>query len=599
MTFSLSPSVSITETDLSTIVPAVSSTPAAYVGPFAWGPVDDVTLISTENKLVETFGEPDSNTFKSFFTAASFLAYGGNLQVVRVVDQSAANAFAESLSATSSSSAGGESLGLQIKNREDYDANASAFSAGKFAAKYPGALGNSLAVVVLDATSANVQTPGAATGTYIDSEFDDTPGTSTYAASIGKTGINDEVHVAVIDEDGLWTGTAGTILEKFAFLSKGSDAKNTDGSTNYYADVINNRSKYIWWLGHPGLGGDGTSSSSSSGIDLIDWGTSIQDIGDNQYAVLASGNYSASLTGGVDDNAVQAGDLNTGWALFADAQTTDISLCITGPAPVATAQYVIDNVASIRKDCLAFISPEESDTVDLLGDSSAQLTAILDFEESQLARDTSYAVLDSGWKYMYDRYNDTFRWVPLNGDVAGLCARTDLDKDPWFSPAGYNRGQLKNISKLAYNPVKADRDELYKKGINPVVQLAGQGTVLLGDKTLLSRPSAFDRINVRRLFIVMEKSIATTANFTLFEFNDEFTRTQFVNQIEPFLRNIQSRSGITDFRVICDLTNNTQDVIDRQEFVADIYVKPSRSINFITLNFVATRTGIEFSEIGA
>jgi len=222
----------------------------------------------------------------------------------------------------------------------------------------------------------------------------------------------------------------------------------------------------------------------------------------------------------------------------------------------------------------------------------------LDFEGTGLARSSSYAVLDTGWKYQYDRYNDTFRWVPLNGDIAGLCAKTDFEQDPWFSPAGFNRGQVKNVVKLAYNPVKADRDALYKQGINPVVQLAGQGTVLLGDKTLLDRPSAFDRINVRRLFIVMEKSIATAANFALFEFNDEFTRSQFVNQIEPFLRNIQARDGITDFRVVCNDTNNTSDVVDRQEFVADIYVKPNKSINFVQLNFIATRSGIDFNELG-
>ena len=284
--------------------------------------------------------------------------------------------------------------------------------------------------------------------------------------------------------------------------------------------------------------------------------------------------------------------------MFADSQTTDISLCITGPAPVATAQHVVDNIAEVRKDCVAFISPLQSDVVDNVGNAASQLSAVESFADTDLTRSSSYAILDSGWKYTYDRYNDTFRWVPLNGDIAGLCARTDFDKDPWFSPAGYNRGQLKNVTKLAYNPNKAARDSLYKRGVNPVVQQPGQGTVLLGDKTLLSRPSAFDRINVRRLFIVMEKSIATAANFTLFEFNDEFTRSQFVNQIEPFLRNVQSRSGITDFRVVCDETNNTGDVIDRQEFVADIFVKPNKSINFIQLNFIATRSGIDFNEIG-
>jgi hypothetical protein len=595
MVFSLSPAVTVTEKDLSTIVPAVSSTPAAYVGPFVWGPVDEVTLISSENELVSKFGEPDSDTAQSFFSAASFLAYGGNLQVVRVVDQSASNAYAEATALTSSSSAG-EALGLQIKNADHYDTVKSAYADAKFAAKYPGELGNSLAIAIIDASASGVDVGNA---TSIEDEFDALPATSTYATGLGAAGINDEIHIAVIDEDGAWTGTQGTILEKFAFVSKAIDAKKADGSSNYYVDVINNQSQYIWWLGHPGWGGDGVSSSSA-GDAGVDWGLTVAAIRDagNTFAVLDGGEYGASMSGGTNDNVVQADDLNNGWELFADSQTTDISLCITGPAPTTTASYVIDNIAEVRKDCVAFISPLQSDVVDNVGDASAQLTAVQAFADTDLNKSSSYAILDSGWKYTYDRYNDTFRWVPLNGDIAGLCARTDFDKDPWFSPAGYNRGQLKNVTKLAYNPNKAARDELYKRGVNPVVQQPGQGTVLLGDKTLLARPSAFDRINVRRLFIVMEKSIATAANFTLFEFNDEFTRSQFVNQIEPFLRNVQSRSGITDFRVVCDETNNTGDVIDRQEFVADIFVKPNKSINFIQLNFIATRSGIDFNEIG-
>lgn len=596
MVFSLSPAVTISETDITNIVPAVSSTPGAFVGPFVWGPVEEATLVTSENELVSIFGEPDANTYESFFSAANFLAYGGNLSVVRVTDQSASNAYAEATALSSSSSAGGEAIGLQIKNADDYEIKKSAYASAKFAAKYPGTLGNSLAVVILDASVTSVTTPGGS-GNLVD-EFDTVPATSDYAVSIGKSGVNDEVHVVVVDEDGQWTGTAGTILEKFAYLSKGLDAKKSDGSTNYYADVINNQSEYIWFLDHPGLGGDDTSSSSSTGVDLVDWGVNIADLGSNQFAVLASGNYSASLSGGSDDNVVGSDDLNNGWDLFSDSQTTDISLCITGPAPAATATYVIDNVAEVRKDCVVFISPLSSDVVNVAS-SATQLANVTDFRSTDLAdKSSSYAIVDSGWKYQYDRYNDTFRWIPLNGDIAGLCARTDSDKDPWYSPAGFNRGNIKNVTKLAFNPTKAQRDSLYKVGVNPVVQQSGQGTVLLGDKTLLSRPSAFDRINVRRLFIVMEKSIATAANFTLFEFNDEFTRTQFINQIEPFLRTIQARSGITDFRVVCDETNNTTDIVNRQEFVADIYVKPSRSINFIQLNFVATRSGINFNEIG-
>lgn len=601
MVFSLSPAVTITETDLTTVVPAVSTTPGAFVGAFQWGPVEEVTLVNSENKLVELFGQPDANTFQWFFSAANFLSYGQNLQVVRVTDLSASNAFAVSPSILSSSSSSGITDGVKIKNASHYLTVASAYSSALFAAKYPGELGNSLAIAVIDNTASGVDVGNA---TDIELQFDALPGTSQYAIDRGATNAQDELHIAVIDEDGLWSGTKGTILEKFSFVSKLSDAKKSDGSSNYYKDVINNQSKYVWWLGHPGTGGDSLSSSSSAGttVDIVDWGITTTALGDDVFDTLDGGSWTASFSGGTDDNVVDSGDVNTGWALFADDQTTDISLCITGPASVTSAQYVIDNVCEVRKDCICFISPESSDVVDAVGNASTQLTNILDFESTQLNRSSSYAVVDSGWKYQYDRYNDQFRYVPLNGDIAGLCARTDLEQDPWYSPAGYNRGQIKNVSKLAYNPVKADRDSLYKKGINPVVSQAGSaagGTVLLGDKTLLDRPSAFDRINVRRLFIVMEKAIATAANFTLFEFNDEFTRTQFVNQIEPFLRNVQARNGITEFRVICDETNNTADVIDRQEFVADIYVKPNKSINFIQLNFIATRNGVDFTEIGA
>jgi phage tail sheath protein FI len=269
-----------------------------------------------------------------------------------------------------------------------------------------------------------------------------------------------------------------------------------------------------------------------------------------------------------------------------------------GKATTATTQYVIDNVAEVRLDCIVFASPQDTTTGDVIvGAGSAATTAINLYRDGLSS--TSYAVLDSGYKYQYDRYNDVYRWIPLNGDVAGTCARTDNTNDPWFSPGGLNRGQIKNVVKLAHNPSKTDRDVLYKNGVNPVVTFPGQGTVLFGDKTLLAKPSAFDRINVRRLFIVLEKSIATAARFQLFEFNDGFTRAQFKNLVEPFLRDVQGRRGITDFVVKCDETNNTGQVIDANEFVADIFVKPNRSINYITLNFVAARSSINFSEVGA
>jgi phage tail sheath protein FI len=276
--------------------------------------------------------------------------------------------------------------------------------------------------------------------------------------------------------------------------------------------------------------------------------------------------------------------------MFRNSEDIDISLIILGhPLSNALSNYIIDNVAEYRKDVVAFITPQLASvnaySAQDIVDSAAALSA------------SSYAVVDSGYKYQYDKYSDVYRWVPLNGDTAGLCARTDDIRDPWFSPAGYNRGSIKNTVKLALNPNRSERDLLYKNYINPVVTQPGQGTVLFGDKTFLGRPSAFDRINVRRLFIVLEKAIAIAAKSTLFEFNDEFTRAQFRNLVEPFLRDVQGRRGIFDFRVVCDETNNTPEVIDGNRFVGDIYIKPARSINFIQLNFVAVRTGVEFSEI--
>jgi phage tail sheath protein FI len=305
-----------------------------------------------------------------------------------------------------------------------------------------------------------------------------------------------------------------------------------------------------------------------------------------------------TLSGGVDDLTATDGQLMNAWSIFADDSQYDISLLPLGKASTTVATYVINNVAETRLDCVVFASPQDTMSGDVIIGSGSDATDAINLYRDGLPS-TSYAVLDSGYKYQYDRYNDKYRWVPLNGDIAGLCARTDYTNDPWWSPGGLNRGQVKNVVKLAVNPNKTDRDTLYKNGVNPVVTFPGQGTVLFGDKTLLAKPSAFDRINVRRLFIVLEKAVATAAKFQLFEFNDGFTRAQFKNLVEPFLRDVQGRRGITDFVVKCDDSNNTGEVIDRNEFVADIYIKPARSINFITLNFIAARTSINFSEIGA
>jgi hypothetical protein len=462
--------------------------------------------------------------------------------------------------------------GVKINNAEVYNTSFvnGAGVVGPWSAKYPGTLGNSLLVSMADSASFTAWTYAA--------QFDAAPGTSTYAASVNGTA--DELHIIVIDEDGAISGTRGTVLEKFAFVSKASDAKKSDGTNNYYKNVINARSEWIYWMDHLPAG--------------TNWGTTAAS---KTFVTITPAN-TVSLSGGTDDFAVTEGEKQSAFALFANAEQYDISLVMLGKASAATAQYVISNICETRLDCIALISPENTSTGDvIIGSTSTEITAITTYRDALSS--TSYAVLDSGYKYQYDRYNDVYRYVPLNGDVGGLCARTDFTNDPWFSPGGLNRGQIKNVVRLAVTPTKTQRDTLYKKGVNPVVTFPGEGTVLFGDKTLLAKPSAFDRINVRRLFIVMEKAIATAAKFQLFEFNDGFTRAQFKNLVEPFLRDVQGRRGITDFVVKCDESNNTGEVIDRNEFVADIFVKPNRSINFITLNFVAARSAINFSEIGA
>jgi phage tail sheath protein FI len=473
---------------------------------------------------------------------------------------------------TATATAAITTAGVKITNGEAYLASFvnGAGVVGPFAAKYPGSIGNSLKVSMADSATFS-------TWTYRN-EFDAAPGTSPYAASVGGSG--DEMHIIVIDEDGLFTGTQNSILEKFSFVSKAGDGKKPDGTNNYYKNVLNARSEYVYWMDHPaGVNNWGNNAATTSFGALV---AAVEE----------------SLAGGTDDFAVSEGEKQSAFALFANAEQFDISLVMLGKASAATAQYVISNICETRLDCIALVSPENASTGDvIIGSTSTQIDQITAYRDALSS--TSYAVMDSGYKYQYDRYNDQYRYVPLNGDVAGLCARTDFTNDPWFSPGGLNRGQIKNVVRLAVSPTKTQRDTLYKKGVNPVVTFPGEGTVLFGDKTLLSKPSAFDRINVRRLFIVMEKAIATAAKFQLFEFNDGFTRAQFKNLVEPFLRDVQGRRGITDFVVKCDESNNTGEVIDRNEFVADIFVKPNRSINFITLNFVAARSAINFSEIGA
>jgi phage tail sheath protein FI len=459
---------------------------------------------------------------------------------------------------------------------------------------------------------------------YADS-FVAAPGTSAYATSQGLSAAKDEMHIVVVDRLGQFTGVQGTVLEKFENVSKAADSVLSDGTNNYYKTVINRSSEYIWNLRDiddiVSVTYQNTSSAAAFSVNVATGG-----MGANTVFITLKRPYTAVMgynvteaTGaiaimtngkGVDgfttsskahDAAIKSG-LQLAYDKFSNTEEIDVGLIAVGEVESVVAKYVIA-IAETRKDCVVFISAAKDDGSSLTPVTKtsefASLVSYRTAASNSVNTSTSYATMDSGYKYQYDKYNDKYLYVPLNADIAGLCARTDYTADPWFSPGGYSRGVIKNVVKLAYNPSQTERDTLYKNGINPVVTFPGQGTVLFGDKTMLSKPSAFDRINVRRLFIILEKSISTAAKFQLFEFNDTFTRAQFKNLVEPYLRDVQGRRGIFDFRVVCDETNNTGQIIDTNQFVADIFVKPARSINFITLNFVAARTSVSFDELGA
>lgn len=772
--FQLSPGIKITESDLTNVIPNISSNPGATVGYCEWGPMAKPTFVTSENVLVDTFGKPNDRTYSSFFTAANFLAYSSNLLFTRC---NARAAFNSDCSTTADSSGGsnlittvkgsdvvdgsltdfdnsyvgkwlinstGGYIGLvssvtntqslvlaepspytitagtytygarfQVKNKDVYDAGVVFTGAGPFVAKYPGAKGDSLGVYMCDdinfskagvgtiKTCVNIQitklslttnvvtiTTGKAhnlavgqsvivsgqpgyNGTYTVAtapttttftfaktadnvaefnsvrgmlnskqingtgtafltavangewithgnlivgqvssvtsdtlatlravppkhytavtftvkwkyyqEFDNAPGTTQYCQNINSS--NDGLHILVADENGLFSGVAGTILEKFAYVSKAGDALTQQGAKNYYKDVINTQSKYLWWANH------------ISGMS--NWGSTTDGV---TYTSMTNP-YTKSLSGGADGDVSNQGDVMAAFAELANLELYDIGLIAVGKADVDLANYVIQNVAEVRKDCVAFISPQNIDTDEfVIGATTDQTDQIRNYAD--LIVSSSYAFIDSGAKYQYDQYKDTYRWVPLNGDTAGLTARADFTNDPWFSPAGYNRGIIKNAIKLAYNPTtRTERDILYQARVNPVVAERGQGILLLGDKTALSKPSAFDRINVRRLFITLEKAISTAAKYMLFEFNDTTTRNLFVGMLLPYLRDIAGRRGIQSFSVVCDASNNTEQVIATNSFVADIYIQPNYSINYITLNFIATKSGaVQFNITGA
>lgn len=658
MSFLVSPGVHVKEIDLTNVVPAVTTSIGAIAGAFEKGPVNTVTTISSEEELLKVFGKPNGSNFETWFTASSFLQYANDLKVVRA-ETGAVNAVASGSAILirdtdhylSSFSGGEATVGEWAARTAGTIGNGIGVSICATAAAYEETLDGTGAGEVSGTPAAGATTVGTSSSggaasnhynvgdivhfgetdgqeyevTAIDSAnltikqldnpnggglktalangtavrrrwrfydlFDGAPGTSAWATANGR-GSGDELHVVVYDTTGDTTGfdvdTDGNrtngVMETFANLSKNPVAKTAQGGSNYYPDVIYRQSNFVYWMDHNSAGSN--------------WGT------DTTSAYTAVNSPTAStLASGTDDYAVTAGELQTAYDKFSDTESLDINLVMGGPSSIVadtkegqdTHVTMITDLVEKRKDCVGFVSPYRSATVNVASNITQANNVIEAFD---LCPSSSYMVYDSGYKYIYDKYNDVYRFVPLNGDTAGLCANADRVADPWFSPAGYNRGGVRGAIKLSFNPTQAERDRLYRARINPVVNFPGQGVTLFGDKTALTRPSAFDRINVRRLFLVLEKAIATAAKFQLFEFNDEFTRAQFRNLVEPFLRDVQGRRGIFDFKVVADGTNNTGEVIDRNEFIGDIFIKPSRSINFITLNFVAVRTGVAFTEVG-
>ena len=648
----ISPGIQVKEKDLTTSVASGATSVGAFAGIFEKGPISQVIIVDSEERLVEIFGKPNGTNFAYWFTAASFLMYGNTLKVVRVLTSGAKNA-------TSNLS------GLLVKNNKHYsdgDGTTGPYDDGSaavgiFAARSAGTWGDNLKAemcTTADAFQRTSDTPNArptmssagvagdltiavsaantfsvndilylqetngqrykvtiiagttvtivryptavatgltgavANGAKIDrywfyyEQFDRAPGTSQYATDRGAA--DDELHVIITDEDSGITGVAGEILEKHAAVSKASDALTDNGTANYYVDVLYDQSEFIYWMDHP--------------AGATNWGSKALGVTFTTPTNILDG---GSMAGGVGGAVVPTeGERQTAYDYYKDADTQSVNLLIAGPADVVAAGiatthgvYLTDLVDQ-RKDCVAFISPPEKQVVNVATEYTQQANVMTYFDALS---SSSYVVYDSGYTKQYDKYNDVMRWVPLNGHIAGACARTDALEDPWWSPAGLARGQIRGSIALAFNPALSARDVLYKGRVNPVVTFPGEGTMLWGDKTALSRNSAFSRINVRRLFLTLEEAIKLAARTVLFEFNDEFTRSNFVAMVDPYLRDVQARRGMTDFLVVCDSTNNTPQVIDNNEFRADIYIKPARSINFITLTFIATRTGVDFSEV--
>ncbi len=606
-----SPAIVVKEIDLSGVVPNVTTSTGAFVGDFKWGPINTPLLISNESGLVEAYGSPDSDNTVEWHSAAYFLRYSNSLRCVRAENNTGTlpvNAYdATAAVGNGSTFSTGDSASFPIpsasrpliKSNDNWDNQkatlaSSTFVQGSstvtvthtFLSKWAGDIGSSLSVQWVGADSAE-STTGFGAWTYRTS-FDAAPKTSSYASDRGAS--NDEIHVVVLDEDGLFTGTRGAVLETFPYLSVAKNAVNADGSTNYAPDVISNASEYVWMASFgPGTTANGRKFSALAGTPAVS-GTN--------YVYTSGGDvvHTASLINGRDVVGLDAGDYATGFDQFNDPETIQVDMLIApGMNSRSDQTTVVNDLVTIaqttRKDCVAVTSPARSDIINNATQVADTITTAATFTNS------SYLIVDNNYLKVYDKYNDQYIHIPAASSTAGLMANTDFVAAPWFSPAGPRRGQYLGITALSYSPQKSERDQLYRAGVNPIANIPGQGVLLFGDKTKLARPSAFDRINVRRLFLGIERAIAIAARNVMFEFNDEFTRAEFKNVIEPFLREIQGRRGITDFKVVCDDTNNTAAVIDRNEFICSIFIKPARSINYVTLNFVAVRTGVDFEEV--
>jgi len=659
----LSPGVEIQERDLTIgSIETVDVNVGAIAGAFTKGPVLTPIRISTEAQLIETFGEPTDANAETWWTAASFLSYGGVLDVVRASTSG-------QLSASDDGTTSPYILSIPTKDVYEatyFDAGNNAF---KWASRNIGTDQNALRVATIDAgaditltldgalgtttVGTQVQTASAspngaksgyifawdgasnkvslitsdtwvatdliengvtdlnvtATVSWYDeqtvfaglnwSSIGPRPGTSPFVSARG--GSKDEIHVVVYDGTGDISGVPNTVLEKFTYLSKANNGKTAEGSGNYYPQVFLDKSNWVYWGSHEATDLYDVSANQAATGNLAGTNNAGND-STTEFDLIGGRSY--TLAKGAESGGATSGEIITAMQEFADPETIMIDYLLAGPGDTGSGASAKTNtkavaaaaltIASARKDCIAFLSPYRGDVVGVTS-SATQTQNVVDFYDTLQA--TSFGVFDNTWKYVYDRFADKYRYVPANGDVAGLCAATTANGLPWFSPAGLNRGAIKNAVKLAFSPPRTERDKLYQNRINPVTSLPGQGIILFGDKTALASPSAFDRINVRRLFNVIEKTIGNAAKGVLFELNDEFTRNNFKNVVEPYLRGIQAERGITDFLVVCDETNNTGAVIDSNEFKADFYIKPARSINFITLTFIATRTGVSFEEV--